>query len=140
MTTLTTTTPEIRTGTRRARALLVPVTAAAAVAAWGVLAPLAGVRLTVRTAGAHQDVGPVAVAVTAVLAVLAGWALLALLERLTPRGARAVWTTVAALVLLVSMLGPLGGADAGSRLGLAALHLVVGGVVIAGLRRTARPA
>ncbi|MBG0565952.1 hypothetical protein I4J89_31345 [Actinoplanes sp. NEAU-A11] len=77
-------------------------------------------------------VGPAAVAVAAAVAGLAGWALLAVLERVTSR-ARLIWTVVAAAVFAVSLLGPLGGADAGAVLALSVLHSAVAGVLITGL-------
>ena len=64
--------------------------------------------------------------------------MLALLERFATR-ARAVWTAVAAGTLLLSMLvGPTAGVTTAAKAGLAALHLVVGAVVIGGMRRSAR--
>ena len=93
---------------RRVRLLTVLAATVATLLGWVIAVPLAGVELTARTGSDVQRVTPVAVAVSTLLAGLAGWALLALLERLTAR-ARTVWTVVAALVLLVSLLGPLGG-------------------------------
>ncbi|MBQ1042966.1 MULTISPECIES: DUF6069 family protein [unclassified Micromonospora] len=126
-----------RPNRRRDRLLTVLAAAAAPLLGWLVAVPLAGVDLVARTGSTDQRVTPVAVVVSALLAGLAGWALLALLERLTAR-ARTVWTVVAGLVLLVSLLGPLGGAvGAAARLTLVAFHLLAGAVLITGLRRTA---
>jgi hypothetical protein len=48
-----------------------------------------------------------------------------------------IWTVIAAAVLALSLLGPLGGVSSGAVLGLLCLHLVVGLVLIAGLPRPA---
>ncbi|MBU8861044.1 MULTISPECIES: DUF6069 family protein [unclassified Micromonospora] len=126
-----------RPNRRRDRLLTVVAAAAVTLLGWVVAVPVAGVELAARTGSAEQRVTPVAVAVSTLLAGLAGWALLALLERLTAR-ARTAWTVVAGLVLLVSLLGPLGGgAGSAAALTLVALHLVAGAVLITGLRRTA---
>ncbi|MBB5114168.1 DUF6069 family protein [Micromonospora echinospora] len=122
---------------RRVRLLTVLAATVATLLGWVIAVPLAGVELTARTGSDVQRVTPVAVAVSTLLAGLAGWALLALLERLTAR-ARTVWTAVAALVLLVSLLGPLGGGvGRAATLTLVAFHLVAGTVLITGLRRAA---
>ncbi|WP_426512613.1 DUF6069 family protein [Dactylosporangium sp. McL0621] len=109
------------------------VVGAAVVAAEAVflLVHAAGADLSVPGQG---PVGAVAVGVTAALAGLLGWALLAVLERTTRRG-RTIWVVTAAAVLLLSLLGPLGAATAGAVAGLAALHLTVGAVLLAGLPR-----
>ena len=123
----------------RRRATVVALGVVAAVVVWGI-AVLLGVELTVRTGGgnAPQTVGAVAVAASSLISGLLGWALLALLERRTARAA-AIWTAVAAAVLLFSMIGPVA-ADAATsvKVVLVLLHLAVAAVVIPGLRRTAR--
>ncbi|MFG1716780.1 DUF6069 family protein [Micromonospora sp. NPDC049203] len=125
-----------RPNRRRDRLLTVLAATAAALLGWVVAVPVAGVELIARSGSTDQRVTPVAVVVSTLLAGLAGWALLAVLERLTGR-ARSAWTVVAVLVLLVSLLGPLGGGVGGAaKLTLVALHLVVGAVLITGLRRT----
>ncbi|MCZ7475615.1 DUF6069 family protein [Micromonospora sp. WMMC273] len=126
-----------RPNRRRDRLLAVFAATVAALLGWVVAVPVAGVELITRSGSADQRVTPVAVVVSTLLAGLAGWALLALLERLTAR-ARTAWTVVAGLVLLVSLLGPLGGGVGGAAtLTLVALHLVAAAVLITGLRRTA---
>lgn len=88
-------------------------------------------------AGEPQDVGPVAVALTALLAALAGWGTLALFERRL-RHARRHWTTLSVVVMLASLAGPISsGVDATGTTTLVLLHLVVGTVIIIGLRRDA---
>ncbi len=75
---------------------------------------------------------------TALVAGLLGWLLLAGLDRRTPRS-REAWTRAALLVLAVSLALPLAAATTTSAaIGLIALHLAVGAVVIPGMARTAR--
>jgi hypothetical protein len=115
---------------------VVGVTVVAALAGWAVLSPLAGINLQAKQgATIHVNGGSVFFASTAMAFV--GWGLLALLERWT-LNARKVWTVVAVITCLTSLGSPLlGGIGTGAKLGLASLHLVVGTVVIMGLRRTA---
>ncbi|GAA4508852.1 MULTISPECIES: DUF6069 family protein [Nonomuraea] len=120
--------------TRRLPTIAVAV--AATLAVWLVAVPIAGVDLAARGGAGTIAVGPVAVVIATAVAGLAGWALLAVLERLTRR-ARAIWTAVAAAVLVLSLLGPLGGVNAGSQLTLALMHLAAGAVIIFGMRGTA---
>lgn len=115
-----------------------PVAAVAALASglgWAV-ATLCGVDLVVRTGSATQHVNVVSVVVTAVVVTIAGGGLLRVLERRTKSAVR-LWTTIAAAVLLVSLAGPLGAETVAAGSVLAGLHLVVGGVVIVGLRGSA---
>lgn len=125
----------------RARGLVVVAAGSAALAGWLVTVPLLGVDLRVQPGGGPvQTVGAATVLVTSLTAALAAWALLALLERSTRR-ARTTWTVVATLVLLLSVAGPLTSAvTAAAGFALAALHLLVGAVLIPGLRRTSRRA
>ncbi|WP_328474065.1 DUF6069 family protein [Actinoplanes sp. NBC_00393] len=112
----------------RYRLRTVALTVAATEAAYLVLRYGAGIDLT----AGDVTVGPAAVAVTAAVAALAGWALLAVLERFTSRAVR-IWRIVAVAVFLVSLLGTLGGVDAGAVFGLSLLHAVVAGALITGL-------
>ncbi len=132
-----------RTGQRRPRRVpgwSVPLLAAAAgVVVWGAGTAL-GVEAVVQGATGDMRVGPVAVIVTALLVGLAGWGVRALLRRVgTPRAGRTAgertWMVTCAVVLLVSLLGPLGAASASATVLLAALHVTVGAVVALGLRR-----
>jgi hypothetical protein len=84
--------------------------------------------------GQHFEIGPPLVLLTALIPCLLGWALLAILERVTAR-ARAIWTTVALIGLMVSLGTPLSGTgvSAGNRMALVLMHLAVGGVLIPGL-------
>ncbi|MFC0032207.1 DUF6069 family protein [Micromonospora chaiyaphumensis] len=127
-----------RPARRRDRALAVLAATAATLTGWVAAVPVAGVDLVVRNGGTEQSVTAAAVGVSTLLAGLAAWALLALLERFTGR-ARAVWTGTAGLVLLLSLLGPLGGGvGTAATLTLVALHLVAAAVLLPLLRRTAR--
>jgi hypothetical protein len=63
--------------------------------------------------------------------------LLAVLERLTRR-ARAAWTVCAVAALIASLAGPLAAQTTAASMVLAGLHLLVAGVLITGLRRSAR--
>ena len=112
----------------------VAVVAAGAAAVVWVCATAAGVDVAVRSGSSTRDVGLVSVVVTAVVVAAAGAGLLRVLERRTP-GARRVWTRVAMAVWVVSLAGPAGARTVPAGLTLAALHLVVGAVVIVGLRR-----
>ncbi len=118
----------------RADAGVAVVSAAAAAAVWAV-ARAAGVDLVVRSGSGTTDVNVVSVVVTSLVVAIVGAALLRLLERRTARGRR-TWTIVAVAVWAVSFLGPLSATHPSAGLVLACLHLVVGSVVVLGLRRT----
>ena len=120
------------------RILSVAGAAAAALVLWTLTGPVAGHDLSAGTGGDAREVGAFAVLAAALAAGLAAWALLALLERTVGRPGR-VWTITAAAVLALSMPGTLGGADTASTAVLAAMHLVVGAVLIPGLGLSARP-
>ncbi len=110
---------------------------AAGIAVWTVIDPLMGVDLEVKTGGSTQAVSQLAVALTCLLVGLAGWATLSALERFAHRP-RNAWIAVAGVVLALSLLGPLGAVSAAAKVGLLVLHLVVGGILLVGLARTAR--
>jgi hypothetical protein len=76
----------------------------------------------------------------AALAAVLGWALLALLERRSPRAAR-LWFRIAVATMLVSLAGPLAGhgISAGNRLALFCMHLAAATIIIALLYRTTTP-
>lgn len=126
--------PRRRSG--RSRLAVVGIAAVAALLDWVILVPAAGLTLTARQGGV-QHIGAPAVVISTIVVTFAGWALLAILERRTPR-ARDIWTVVATIVCVTSLGSPLtNGIGTGAKLGLASLHLVVGVIVILGLRRTA---
>lgn len=116
---------------------VVVATVVAALAGWLAWAQAGGVDLTVRSAGDVHGVGAGSAAVTAVVVSGAAVALLRLFEARLQRALR-TWTVVACGVLALSMLGPLGATTATAGLGLASLHLLVGAVVVLGLRRVHR--
>ncbi len=61
------------------------------------------------------------------------WALLALLERFTPR-ARAAWTATALVALALSLAGPLSsGTTTAGKLALAGMHVATAAVLLAAL-------
>ncbi|MFC4147283.1 DUF6069 family protein [Micromonospora mangrovi] len=126
--------PPRRGGSARTRLLAVVVATVATVAVW-LIAHALDVTLAVKTGDTRQDVPVGAVIAATVVAGLIGWALLALLERVTAAG-RTIWTVVAVLVLLVSLLGPLGGVSTGARITLALMHLVAAAVIIPAFRRS----
>jgi hypothetical protein len=73
------------------------------------------------------------VAIVSLLAGLAAWVLFAVLDRFTSR-ATPIWTAIAATVLALSLTGPFGATSITAGITLACLHLLVGGVIIFGLR------
>jgi hypothetical protein len=120
-------------GRWRRRLVVVAAAVVATVVVFLVITLIAGQELS-SPAMNNQDstevnVGSV-IAVSA-LASLVAWGLLALLERFTAK-ARTIWTIVAAVVLLLSLGGPLSGEDVstGNRVGLVLLHLTVAAVLI----------
>jgi hypothetical protein len=102
------------------------------IAAWA-----AGAELTVVSAGRPPMEVSLPMAVFAALgASLAGWGLLAVLERRTG-SARRTWTSVAVTVLVLSLVPlalPIVEATTATKAYLAAMHVVVGATLIAGLR------
>ena len=116
---------------------LVGVTALAlALAIWVLAVPVAGVDLT--AGSPPQTIGAAAVVATTVVATLGAWGVRALLRRRTP----VAWWLTCGLVLLVSLLGPLGATSPAAVGTLVALHLTVGTVLAVGLdpRRARVPA
>jgi hypothetical protein len=112
----------------------VAVLAAVGAAVVWVAARLAGVDVAVRSGSGSREIGLVSVVVTALVVAVAGAGLLRVLVRRTPRGMR-IWTGIALGIWVVSLAGPAGAATLSAGLTLAAMHLVVGGVIIIGLRR-----
>ncbi|MEW2071412.1 DUF6069 family protein [Streptomyces sp. NPDC007346] len=118
---------------RRGATVLVAVLAPALV--WLVTEPLLGhrLRITDAEAGETLDIGLLPVAVLALLISLLGWALLAALERWTPRP-RLIWSVSACSVLLLSFLPLTGsGMSTGTRTSLALMHVAVAAVLMTGL-------
>lgn len=123
------------TGNKSAlRALIVGVAVAAALLVWLIAVPVAGIELVARSGSGTQAIGAAQLAVVVAIVGLAGWALLEMLERRTKDPVRN-WTATALIVLVLSLVGPLGANTAGGALALVTLHLVTAAVLIVGLRR-----
>jgi hypothetical protein len=123
---------------RRVPRWAVPLAAAAVAAVVLLVGTAAGVDVAARSGVATRAVGLADVVVAGLAVGLLGWAVRAVLSRLRRdapgRGERA-WLVTCAVVLLVSLLGPLGGVGGGSVAVLLAEHVAVGAVVALGLRR-----
>jgi hypothetical protein len=102
--------------------------AVCALVTWG-SAMVADVELAVERGGEGREIGAGAVALVAGGSALLGLAVLRLLERWSPRALR-VWTGLAVVVTLVSLLGPLAATTAAGTGTLLSLHGVVAAVVI----------
>ncbi|HUZ68797.1 MAG TPA: DUF6069 family protein [Candidatus Saccharimonadales bacterium] len=122
----------------RTRALGVASAVMANLALWVVEGPILGLHLNIRFGNASAQTIAVGFVMGATLAAsLMGWALLAILERRTPR-ARTIWTAIAVLALLASLSLPLYAGIAGStKVGLALMHLAAAAVLIPTLRAAA---
>jgi hypothetical protein len=119
--------------TRRTRILAVLGAAAASLAVWAVAGPLAGVDLRVHVGTRAEHVGPATVVIASVVTGLVAWALLAVLERFTPR-ARAAWTVNALVALAVSLAGPLtSGTTTAAKLTLTGMHVATAVVLVLAL-------
>ncbi|GAA3944869.1 DUF6069 family protein [Actinoplanes auranticolor] len=123
-------------GTVKTRALTVAAAVVAAVLLWIIAVPIAGTDLLTETAADNPpaEVPLAGVIISPLVIGLVGWGLLALLERFTPKG-RLIWTIIAVVVLLVSFGGPATATTTGAMLWLSAMHVVVGGILIAGFTR-----
>jgi len=115
---------------RRTRGLAIVAAAAATFTVWTIAHQIAGADLVVDTGSGETTVTAGAVLLVTVAVGLAAWGALALVERFTRRAAT-VWSAIAAAVLLISLLGPIGSAaGAGATAALVAMHLVTGAVLI----------
>jgi hypothetical protein len=130
--------PAAGTGRRTShagRALAIVLATVANVLVW-TIAKMSDVTLQARSgANERQDVTLAAVIIVTLLIGLVGWALLAVLERLSTRGLT-IWTVIAVVFFLISLLGPLGGVTTGAKVTLAAMHIVTAAVLIPAFRRT----
>ncbi|MCI0158774.1 hypothetical protein KNO15_18905 [Leifsonia shinshuensis] len=128
--------PVSRTSGRVGRLLRLATVVAASLAGivvWSICVPVLGVDLGVGSGSAAQTVGPVSVLVVSLLGGVVAWMLLAVLERLFVRG-RLIWQISGWAVLVLSLAGPAGLAQStGALIGLIAMHLVVGSVLVVGL-------
>ena len=100
---------------------------AVALALWVIAVPVAGVEL--RAGTPPQSIGIASVVVTTLVVTLAAWGVRTLLRRRTP----VAWWLTCGIVLLVSLLGPLGATSPAATGTLLALHLGVGAVLALGL-------
>ncbi len=83
-----------------------------------------------------QTIGFVQVIVVTLLVGGVAWGLLALLERTTSR-AKAIWTVIAAIVFVLSLLGPRGsGANTSSTIVLMCMHVGAAASIIPLMRRS----
>jgi hypothetical protein len=105
----------------------------AAALVWFGATQVAGVDLAVRSGSGTQHINVISVIVTTLVVTLAGGGLLRALQRRTAKG-RSTWTMIALVVWVLSLAGPLGARSLSAGLVLAGLHLLVGAVVILGLR------
>ncbi|AZZ41589.1 hypothetical protein C0Z11_04055 [Acidipropionibacterium jensenii] len=103
---------------------------------WVMVAPVAGVDLSVGTGDQTISVSAGSVALTAATSI-AGLLVLRLLERLSAHGLR-IWLIVAIVVAVLSMLAPLGAVSTAAAGSLMALHGVVAAVLITGAYRAHR--
>lgn len=122
---------------RITRAAAVGLGALGAVLVWVIADPLLGVDFSVTSSGTTTVVGPGLIVGMAVLFSLLGWGLLAVLERFSQR-ARVIWTTVAVVVTLLSLVMPFnsGEAETAAKWSLLVMHLVVAAAVIPLFART----
>lgn len=102
-----------------------------------VVAKASGVDLTADVGGQLHQIDAVDVVLTALGSALAGFALLRILERITTK-AITIWTAVAVVVALGSLMGPLGAGTRTATLALISLHAVVATVIIVAARRSRR--
>jgi hypothetical protein len=98
-------------------------------------AQVAGLDLVVHSGSGTNAVTVVPVVVVPMLATILAVGLLRLLERRTTRALR-TWTIISTAVWALSFLGPLSATRPATGLVLAGMHLVVGAVIVLGLRRT----
>jgi Family of unknown function (DUF6069) len=98
---------------------------------------LNGAYPTANIGSSDQIIGFAQVIIVTALVGLTAWGLLGLLERATTR-ARAIWTVIAVIVLVLSLLGPLGsGVNAWSKVVLACMHMGAAAPIIPLMRRSA---
>jgi uncharacterized protein DUF6069 len=128
--------PGARAKTRKTRALTVAAAIIAAVLLWIIAVPVGGTDLLTETAAGSPpaEVPFAGVIISPLFLGLVGWGLLALLERFSSKG-RMIWTIIAVVVLLVSFAGPATATTTGAMLWLSAMHVAVGGILIAGFNR-----
>lgn len=123
---------------RRVPRWSVPLGAAVVAAVVLLVGTALGVDPEVRSATGTQTVGVIAAVVAALVVGYAAWGVRALLGRLLSRradGGERAWLVTCGVVLLVSLLGPLGAVTPAAVVLLAVEHLAVGATLALGLRR-----
>jgi hypothetical protein len=123
---------------RRVPRWSVPFAAAVVAAAVWLVGTALGVDLEARSGTGTQPVGIVAAVVAALVVGFLAWGVRALLGRMLagrPGRDERTWLVTCGVVLLVSLLGPLGGVTAGAVAILAVEHLAVGATLALALRR-----
>lgn len=126
-------TPARTTGAARTATLAVAGAALVTIVVWAIAQTVAGLNVRLGS-GSVSHVGVASVLLASALGALAAIATRQVAERTLARPRR-VWTRAAAIVLVVSLAGPLGAATTvATKLSLAAMHLAVASVLIATLR------
>ncbi len=118
--------------------VVLALTMVAATGVWSFWTQVAGVDLVVHRGESTQTVGAAAVVLTVLVTAGLGLGLLRFLVARTKDGLR-VWTIVASVVSVFSLLGPLGATTVAAGLALASLHAVTAVVLVVGLRQVRRP-
>jgi hypothetical protein len=114
---------------RRRRALGIVATLVVTLAVW-LLGHLAGADYWITDSQGSVRIDALVTTQVTVVLGLVGWGVLALLERLTRYGTT-IWTVLAAVVVVVSMIPiVLVEATTATRVALAAVHLAVGAVLV----------
>lgn len=108
-----------------------------ALVTWFVTGYLANLELTVQRGSEIQRVTGLSVALVAGICALAAYVVLWALERATVWALR-IWTVLAVVVTLISLLGPMAATSPAAKGTLIALHTVVAAAVIASAHRSRR--
>jgi uncharacterized protein DUF6069 len=130
--------PATSNRTRGRRAATIAAATIGALLVWVIADPLADVDLTAGSGESLRRIGPAAVVTAAVVAGLAATAPAVLLSRSASRPYR-IWLIITVPALIVSLVGPAGAGSGAAVLALAAMHVVVGGILILGLGSTLSP-
>ncbi len=104
-------------------------TVTCAVIAWFFVSHAAHVDLSVDTGGEVRSIGLGDVVAASLISAVAGFASLRVLERATGNAVR-IWSVLATVVALVSLLGTTGATDRTATLALVSLHAVVASVIM----------
>lgn len=117
---------------------VVVATVAVGVATWIIVTRVGSQRLQADAGGQLTSIGLVQVAIVTTVTATLGMLSLAWLSRRLRRG-RLMWGATACGILLISFAGALSGVAPHDRVGLMALHVVTGAMVIAGGVLATRP-